>query len=268
MMSAEAGRSRVLSENSPVAIVTGGSGGIGRATCQQLAEAGYRVAAVSRGGDALAKTVAALPGGSECHIGVAVDVGNARSVERMVQAVMQRWGRIDALVVGAGIGSVDPNRRVPVPFQQLSLQEWEQVMATNLDGAFNCCRSVLPGFLGVDAGCIVLVGSALTPDGQRGRPFAPAYSASKFALTGLAQALAVELAATGVRIHLVQPGTVETPLLANTALARDFGGMMSARHVGQFIRDLLDAESNPDWDSAHLMPFFPRPGVPGAPGRR
>ncbi len=194
-----------------VAVVTGGSRGIGRATVLKLAQAGARVgfsfhtdlpAAMS-----LENEVA--EGGGEA-IRIQADFRDKRETEAVALEVLERWGRIDLLVASAGIWPPDP-----VPLEEMTDNEWNAVIDTNLRGIFYLLRAALPAMKERGGGRVVLVSSTA---GQRGEAFHAHYAASKSALIGLVKSLAVECAPAGVTVNAVAPGWVATDM-SNGALA-------------------------------------------------
>ncbi len=173
----------------PVALVTGGSAGIGWATCDALTARGWTAVGASRRATADAGWEA-----------VAMDVTDEASVDAAVAEVIARHGRIDAVVAGAGDGVAGPAETTP-------LAEARAQLDTNFWGAVHVVRSVLPTMREQGAGRIVAVSSI---GGIMGLPFQSFYSASKFALEGWAEALAWEVAPFGIAVTLVEPGNVAT----------------------------------------------------------
>jgi 3-oxoacyl-[acyl-carrier protein] reductase len=183
-------------------LVTGGSRGIGRAVVDAAAKAGDAVAV-------LARSPAAEPL-AEHVLEIGCDVTDGAAVDRAVQVAHDRFGHLDVVVNCAG---VHRGGRV----HNLSRQDWDAVLATNLSGAFEVCRAVVPH---LNAGAaIVNVGAVV---GLRGFPGDVAYGSAKAGLSGLTQVLAVELAHKGIRVNLVVPGFVETVMTAGlTGPARE-----------------------------------------------
>lgn len=240
-----------------VAIVTGGGSGIGQATCGTLASKGYCLVVVGRGSANVEDTLDSLPGGKTRHTGLVLDVTDPSAMEDMAGETLRRYGRIDLLVASAGIGQTGISQsRLPYSAADLPLAEWRGVLEVNLLGAFHACRAVLPTMLKQGKGDLVLVGSSTTPHGLRGQPFALPYCASKFALVGLVEALSLELEDTGVRVQLVCPGAVETPLVANTILARPFGGAIQSNHLGEMIEKLINMPGDLSLVNPLFIPFF------------
>jgi len=193
-----------------VAIVTGGNGGIGRATCRVLAGSGARVIVVSRNRRNIDRTIAEmaeLGGGQERYLGLALDVSNECDMRQMAQTVVERFGRIDVLVANAGIlrASGSPVKALA----QATVSEWDEVLDINLKGVFLSNRAVLPVMLKQQRGDIINVSSIR---GRQGRAYDGPYSASKFGVIGMSEAIAEEVRGTGIRVQSVLPGAIATPM--------------------------------------------------------
>lgn len=178
-----------------VALVTGGAGGIGTAICRSLAAGGYTVAVGYYRSKERAEALAEELGGFALY----ADVSRPEEVEAMFAAA----GEVEVFVNNAGIAHYGL-------ITDLSYADWRELMAVNLDGAFNCCRAAVPGMVRRKRGSIVIVSSMW---GQVGASCEAAYSASKAGLIGLTKALAKELAPSGIRVNCIAPGVVLTPML-------------------------------------------------------
>ena len=244
-----------------VAIVTGGSSGIGRAISAALAEAGYRLCIVGRNQQYLDDALARLDelhgsNAGPAHLGLALDVSRESDMREMADRTLQQFGRIDLLVASAGIGKKAGSDRVmPYPTATLPVDEWEAVIGVNLTGAFLSNRAVLATMISQRSGHIINVCSSTTPHGLRGTPYAPAYSASKFGLVGLTESLAEEVGSYGIRVQAVFPGPVETPLVDNTMLARPFGGAIVADSFASTIMSLVTQPADATIVHPHILPF-------------
>jgi len=185
-----------------VAIVTGGNSGIGLGMARGLAKAGARVVVAARDqekSDAAVRELQALTAGA---LAIRVDVANEESVNSLLGETMKRCERIDILVNNAGI-----NIRKAV--QDLSLDEWRQVMDTNLTSAFLCSRGVYAPMKRAGGGKIINIGSMMSIFGA---PFAPAYGASKGGIVQLTKSLATAWAKDNIQVNAVLPGWIDTDL--------------------------------------------------------
>lgn len=186
-----------------VALVTGGSRGIGLAISRELADAGAAVAVVARNGERAARVAEALPG--DGHAGYACDVADSQQVKATVAAVQEGQGPVAVLVNNAGITRDNILLR-------MKDEEWDEVMAVNLKGAFNMTRAVTRGMMKRRDGVIINVSSVV---GLMGNPGQTNYSASKAGLAGLTKSVARELASRGVRCNAIAPGYIETDMTSD-----------------------------------------------------
>jgi len=200
-----------------VALVTGGSKGLGSMMAATLAAAGARVAICSRNleeATATARDIARESG--QKTLGVAADVARSADVDRLMTTVQRDWGPIDILVASAGIN-------IRKDSASLTEDDWDAVMDINVKGAFLTARAVLPAMCQRRWGRIVLMGSMLSFISIPGRS---AYAASKTALLGLARTLALEGAPHGVCVNAICPGPFKTdmnrPLLEDAEKNRAF----------------------------------------------
>lgn len=186
-----------------VALVTGGSRGIGFRTARELIDAGARVAISARSREQVEQAGRELGA-----LAVAGDVSREQDVVRIIRETEQQLGPIDLLVANAGISG----RRAPTA--ETSPAEWWEVFEVNVRGTFFCCRAVLPGMYERGRGRIVLVGSGASYLPVTPGPTASAYGASKAAVGRFAEYLAVESAPHGVAVFQISPGLVQTDMTA------------------------------------------------------
>jgi 3-oxoacyl-[acyl-carrier protein] reductase len=192
------------------ALVTGATQGIGRATALALGRAGFRVGVCARTGARVDALVAELRGAGIAAAGAAADVADPAGVARMAAHVTGELGEIDVLVNNAGI-------LVARPFEDLTLEDWDATMATNLRSLFLVTRAVLPGMRRRRAGTIVNVASLA---GRNGFVGGTAYTASKHAVLGFSRSLMLEVRKEGVRVITICPGSVDTAMLRDQPLLK------------------------------------------------
>jgi NAD(P)-dependent dehydrogenase (short-subunit alcohol dehydrogenase family) len=180
-------------------LVTGAGRGIGRSICLRFAEEGAQVAAVSRTEAELSETARQVAAAGGRCLPLPADVTDPKAAEEAVRRAESGLGPVDILVNNAGVF-------IWRPFLQVSPQEWNQVLATNLTGAANFCRGARPGMVQRRRGRVVNVSSI---HGMRGDANVAAHSAAKFGLIGLTQSLAREFRGANVAVNAVCPGTVE-----------------------------------------------------------
>lgn len=189
-----------MEKNQPgIAIVTGGSRGIGRGAAEALLDAGWRVHICSRGRESVEKARREMAGRGEVA-GAAVDVRDQDAVDRFVEDVARKEGRIDCLVNNAGLG-------VFGPVDELTGDQWREVIETNLSGCFYFLRAVSAVMKKQGSGWIFNIASLAGKN-----PFAggAAYNASKFGLVGLSEAAMLDLRQHGIRVAAILPGSVNT----------------------------------------------------------
>lgn len=185
-----------------VAIVTGGSSGIGRAAALALARDGARVVVSGRNQERGEETVELIAAYGGEAIFVKAEVANATEVEAMVRTAVTAYGRLDCAVNGAGVGLFASIVDCPE-------RKWKRVLDINLKGTWLCMKYEIPQILKAGGGAIVNV-SSIT--GVTGMANMPAYTASKHAIIGLTKTAALEYAKDGLRINAVCPGSMKTPM--------------------------------------------------------
>lgn len=192
-------RSSTAAVDGPVVLVTGGGAGIGEAICRLLAERGWRVAVTDVDGAAAARVAASVGG-----VSATLDVTDATSIARAATEVEERLGPIDAWVANAGISSM-------APFTEITEAEWDRNVAVNAKGVFLTGQEAARRFVARGRGGVIVNTASMA--GKRGAaPFLAHYVASKFAVVGLTQAMASELAPAGIRVNCVCPGYVATAM--------------------------------------------------------
>lgn len=194
-----------MSDSSKVVLVTGGARGIGWATAEAFIAAGWKVALGDIDGREVAQRAEKYP---QQILPLRLDVTDRVSVSKGFAEVLERWGRLDALVNNAGI-------QRHAPLESLAAEDWLAVLNVNLHGTFNCLQAAANIMLPRGSGAIVNLASVAATRGAPGR--AP-YAVSKAAIVSLTKTAAVEWSARGVRVNAVAPGYTETDLV-RTAIA-------------------------------------------------
>ena len=230
------------------ALITGATEGIGRAIAFALGKAGHRIGVCARSAanvDVLLKELAA---DGITAAGRACDVGDPAQVAALVAHVSDKLGPIDILVNNAGIGVIKP-------FVELTLEEWDSVMATNLRGLFLVTRAVLPGMRARQRGDLVNISSLA---GKRGFPGGTAYSASKHAVMGFSESLMLEVRKDGVRVVAICPGSVDTKLIhSQTLFERDPAKILQPADVAATVLAILQLPARATVSELEIRPSSP-----------
>lgn len=226
------------------ALITAGAAGIGRAIARQLSDSGARVAICDISDIALAEVSRELPG----LVAVKADVADEAAVDALFGTVEEAFGGIDILVNNAGISGPTSS------FDEIHLADWLRTIEVNLTGAFLCARRAAPGFKVQRSGAIVNMSSAA---GRLGMPLRAPYSASKYALRGLSDALAIELGEYGVRVNAVLPGFVDGArgqrVIAEQARRR---GMSYEEYLPHFLHNISLHVAVTEVDVAAMVTFL------------
>ena len=217
------------------ALVTGAAGGIGRAISERLVADGFAVsvADLSSSADQLEALVASL-GGPDVALGLLVDVTEAASVEAAVAAHVGHFGGLDVIVANAGIA-------VTAPLLEITAKQWQRTMDVNVKGVLHCYQSAARQMITQGRGGR-LIGAASVA-AHRGGKWQSAYSASKFAVRGMSQSVAQELAEHQITVNVYSPGVVHTPMWEGidaemsrrrgTQLGSEMAGMVAGIPLGR-----------------------------------
>src|ERR1700722_8930328 len=224
-----------------VALVTGGTSGIGRGIVEDLATSGWTVATNHIGQAGLARelvdSAAGLPGRVQAY---EADVTRSAPMAEMVRAVEADLGPIEAVVTNAGV--VSHHRLWEMPDE-----EFDRIIQTNLKGTFLCLKQVLPAMVARRRGSVITIASELAFDGA---PGLTAYCASKGGVISLSKSLAKEVAEYGIRVHVIAPGPTLTPML----MARE------ASHSAEVLATIPLGRFGDVRDVARTVEFLLGPG--------
>lgn len=212
-----------------VAIVTGGGRGLGEAICQMLGEAGA-IAIVADIREELAESVSQTiqQNGGKAHA-LQLDVSNAEQVEAAIRKIADQYGHLDILINNAGID-------VTLPVEELTVQDWNRIMAVNLNGPFIMSKVMLPYMKQQGRGHIVNIASTAA---KRTWPNASAYHASKWGLLGFSHALHVEARPHNIKVTAVVAGGMRTPFLLDRFPDIDVNVLQDPKNVADTIRYVL-----------------------------
>lgn len=185
-----------------IAVITGASRGLGRAMAVGMAEAGATIVAIGRDRKALSETVGEISKVNGTAKVYPVDVCNAQAVHKMVDEVVEKFGRIDILVNNAGISAMKKTT-------EISQAEWHQVMDTNLNSVFSLCQAVGKQMIAQEQGVVINIASVL---GKMASNRSLHYCASKAAIIQMTKALALEWAHFNIRVNCIAPGFFKTDM--------------------------------------------------------
>lgn len=232
-------------------IVTGGASGIGRATAEMLIQRDAQVMIVDLYAAAVEEAVAELSKlAGPTPLGTTCDVRRADDVQRMLDDTISAWGAVDALVHSAGI--LRPRGARPRPLVDIDDDEYDVVVGTNLHGTFLVNRAVLAYMVANKQGQIINIAST---SGLKGRAFDSVYSASKAGVIGLSQAAAEEVKSLGIRIQVVLPDAVDTPIWQQNGPVPAPPGALSPDRVAQVIVLMLALPADATCEQMTVSPL-------------
>lgn len=214
--------------NSKVALITGGSKGIGFGVAEALLRVGMNVAITSRSEDSAIEAAKKLsrPGGGKV-LGLVADVRDYRSQQDAANVVLERWGQIDVLVANAGVGHFGP-------VDELSVDKWQQTIDTNLSGVFYSIKAAVEG-LKKSKGYVITISSLAGTNFFEG---GAAYNASKFGVTGMTQSIMLDLRKHGIKVSTIMPGSVATHFNDHQPSDKD-SWKIQIEDIGELVVDLL-----------------------------
>jgi 3-oxoacyl-[acyl-carrier protein] reductase len=218
--------SRTLTDN--VAVVTGASSGIGRATAFAMAEAGASVVVTARRTDRINEVARRINESGGSAIAVTADVADENDVDRLYDAAIDKFGRVDILFNNAGVSKYGP-------LDSITVEDYDWMMNTNMRTSFLCTRRFLPDMLSRNRGQVCFLASVA---GLKGLENETVYCASKFAQIGFAQALDYETRETGVKVSVIAPGGVHTEFAIGTGRTEGdpmLDGMMEPEDIAEAV---------------------------------
>ncbi len=211
-----------------VALITGGSKGIGYGIAEALLNLDMRVAITSRSEESAvqgAKNLTQIGKGKV--LGLVADVRNYRSQEEAVKVVMEKWGQLDILIANAGIGHFGS-------IEDLSIDNWQETIDTNLSGVFYSIKAALPA-LKSSRGYVITISSLAGTNFFEG---GAAYNASKFGVTGMTQAIMLDLRNHGINVSTIMPGSVATQFNDHEPSDKD-DWKIQKEDIGELVVNLL-----------------------------
>jgi len=231
-----------------VAVVTGGSRGIGFSITQALLAEGANVFICGRDPKSLLAALEKLRIASPANVdGSAADVRNYEDCRKTVHAAAERFGGLDILVNNAGIGIFNP-------IDQLSVEEWDATIHTNLSGVFYCCREAIPLMRKRGGGYIFNISSLA---GVNPMPSGSAYNASKFGLNGFSEAMMQDVRYDGIRVSYLMPGSVDTDFAAAPGAKSRASWKLTGEDVAKAVIDLYKFPSTALASRIEMRPSQP-----------
>jgi NAD(P)-dependent dehydrogenase (short-subunit alcohol dehydrogenase family) len=230
-----------------VAIVTGSSKGIGYAIAEGLIGASASVAVSARNPQEVADAAVRLSGsGKGRALGIPCDVRRPEQVRELISRTVSELGGLDILVNNAGVGAF-------APVAELSIEQWDQLIGTNLSGVFYCCREAIPHLRKRGGGWIINIASLA---GKNAMPGGTAYNASKFGLVGFSEALMLDVRYDNIRVSYLMPGSVATHFNDHTPSEAD-AWKIQPEDVAQVVLDLLASPARSMASRVELRPSRP-----------
>jgi len=231
-----------------VAVVTGGSRGIGFSIAQALLAEGAKVFICGRDPNALQAALEKLRATAPANVdGSAADVRNYEDCRKLVRAGAERFGGLDILVNNAGVG-------VFKPIDQLSVEEWDATIQTNLCGVFYCCREAIPLMRKRGGGYIFNISSLA---GVNALPGGAAYNASKFGLNGFSEAMMQDVRYDGIRVSYLMPGSVATDFAAAPGSRPRESWKLTGEDIAKAVIDLYKFPSTALASRIEMRPSQP-----------
>jgi NAD(P)-dependent dehydrogenase (short-subunit alcohol dehydrogenase family) len=217
-----------MADHIRTALITGGSKGIGYGVAEVLIKEGVKVAITSRSSVAAELAAAKLNEINPGHaLGMAADVRDLASQQRIVDAIIQQWERLDYVIANAGVGHF-------APIQELTPEQWQETIDINLTGVFNTAKATVSALKETKGYFITIASLAGTNFFEKGA----AYNASKFGLVGFTQAVMLDLRSEGIKVSTIMPGSVATYFDNHQPTDAD-AWKIQPEDIGQIVYDLL-----------------------------
>ena len=217
-----------MADHIRTALITGGSKGIGYGIAEVLIKQGVKVAITSRSSVAAELAASTLNELNPDHaLGMAADVRDLASQQRVVDAIIQKWERLDYVIANAGVGHF-------APIQELTPEQWQETIDINLTGVFNTAKATLDALKNTKGYFITIASLAGTNFFEKGS----AYNASKFGLVGFTQAIMLDLRSEGIKVSTIMPGSVATEFGDHQPTEKD-AWKIQPEDIGELVYDLL-----------------------------
>lgn len=227
-----------------VAIITGGTKGIGYAVAKAMLQEGMKVAITGRSQETADEAAKAL-GHSDQIIGIAADVRSYESQQRVVAKVLAKWGKLDTMIANAGVGHF-------VNIEKMTAEQWQEVIDVNLTGVFFSTKAALTA-LKESKGYLITISSLA---GTNFFATGAAYNASKFGVVGFSQAVMLDVRSAGVKVTTIMPGSVATHFNDHPVTEKEAWKIQPV-DLGQMIIDLLKMNPRTLPSKIEVRPSFP-----------
>ncbi|NBB18136.1 SDR family oxidoreductase [Runella sp. CRIBMP] len=236
-----------MSAKTKVALITGGTKGIGYGIAEMLIKDGMRVAITGRSEDTLREAIQQLNQLKEGHaLGVVADVRDFESQQSAVNQVIEQWGALDVLVANAGVGHF-------APIESLTIEQWQETIDINLTGVFYSVKAALPALKNAKGYLITIASLAGTNFFANGA----AYNASKFGLVGFTQAVMLDVRNDGIKVTTIMPGSVATNFNNHEPSEKD-AWKIQPEDIGQMVVDLLKMNPRTLPSKIEVRPTMPK----------
>lgn len=235
-----------MADHIKTALITGGSKGIGYGVAEVLIQQGIKVAVTSRSQQAAEEAAAKLNQIKDGYaIGMAADVRDLASQQRVVDTILQQWERLDYVIANAGVGHF-------APIQELTPEQWHETIDINLTGVFNTAKATINALKATEGYFISIASLAGTNFFEKGA----AYNASKFGLVGFSQAIMLDLRKDGIKVSTIMPGSVATEFDNHTPSEAD-AWKIQPEDIGHIVYDLLKMHPRTLPSKVEVRPTIP-----------